>query len=57
VFRMNVAKVDRNVAYVAMVIHVLPLSLKASISRIRTGQTFLSLTNFIEKRNNIYDIK
>jgi hypothetical protein len=37
--------------------YILPLSLKASIPRIRAGQTFLSLTDFIEKMNNIYDIK
>jgi len=31
--------------------------MKKSISRIRVGQHFLSLTNFIKKSNNIYDIK
>jgi len=31
--------------------------MKESIPRIRVSQTFLSLTNFIEKINNIYDIK
>jgi hypothetical protein len=31
--------------------------MKESISRIRASQTFLSLTNFIKKSNNIYDIK
>jgi len=32
-------------------------STKESIPRIHASQTFLSLTNFIEKSNNIYDIK
>ena len=36
---------------------ILPLSLKASIPRIRASQTLLSLTNFIEKSINIYNIK
>jgi len=36
---------------------ILPLSTKELIPRIRASQTFLSLTNFIEKSNNIYDIK
>ena len=31
--------------------------MKESIPRIRVSQTFLSLNNFIEKSNNIYDIK
>ena len=31
--------------------------MKESIPRIRTSQTFLSLTSFIKKSNNIYDIK
>ena len=30
---------------------------EASTPRIRASQTFLTLTNFIEKRINIYDIK
>ena len=38
-------------------IYILPLFLNKSIPRIRASQTFLSLTNFIEKSNNIYDIK
>jgi hypothetical protein len=33
------------------------MSLKESIPRIRVSQTFLILTNFIEKSINIYDIK
>ena len=36
---------------------VLPLSPNKSIPRIRASQTFLSLTNFIEKSNNIYVIQ
>ena len=36
---------------------LLPLSPNKSIPRIRASQTFLSLTIFIEKTNNIYDIK
>ena len=36
---------------------ILPPSTKESIPRIRASQTFLSLTNFIEKSNNIYNIK
>jgi len=36
---------------------ILPPSTKESISKIHVSQTFLSLTNFIEKSNNIYDIK
>jgi len=36
---------------------ILPLSLKTSTSRIRASQTCLTLTNFIEKNINIYDIK
>ena len=36
---------------------ILPLSLKASTLRIRVSQTFLTLTNFIEKSINIYHIK
>jgi hypothetical protein len=31
--------------------------MKESISKIRVGQTISSLTNFIEKSNNIYNIK
>jgi len=31
--------------------------MKESIHRICASQTFLSLTNFIENSNNIYDIK
>jgi len=36
---------------------ILPLSLKASIPRIRASQTCLTLTNFIEKSINMYNIK
>jgi len=36
---------------------VLPLSLKASISRICVSQTCLTLINFIEKSINMYNIK
>jgi hypothetical protein len=36
---------------------VLLLSLKESIPKIRVSQIFLTLTNFIEKNINIYDIK
>jgi hypothetical protein len=37
--------------------NILPLSLKASILRIRFSQTYLTLINFIEKSINIYEIK
>jgi len=36
---------------------IYPPSKKESISKIRVSQTFLNLTNFIKKSNNIYDIK
>jgi hypothetical protein len=36
---------------------ILPLSPNILIPRIRVSQTFLSLTNFIEKDNNICDMK
>jgi len=36
---------------------VLPLSLETSTPRIHASQNFLTLTNFIEKSINIYDIK
>jgi hypothetical protein len=36
---------------------ILPLSPNKSNPRIRTSQTILSLANFIEKSNNIHDIK
>jgi len=36
---------------------VLPPSTKESIPRICASQTFKSLTNFIEKSNNIYNIE
>jgi hypothetical protein len=36
---------------------ILPLSPNKSIPIIHASQTFLSLINFIEKSNNIYDIK
>jgi hypothetical protein len=35
---------------------LLPPSPNKSTPRIRTSQIILSLTNFIEKSNNIYDI-
>jgi len=38
-------------------IYTLPLFSNKLIPRIRVSQTFLSLTNFIEKNNNIYDIR
>jgi len=34
-----------------------PLSLNKLISRVVLSQTFLNLTKFIEKYNNIYDTK
>ena len=34
-----------------------PSFMKESISKIRVSQIFLSLINFIEKSNNIYNIK
>ena len=37
--------------------NILPLSLKESIPIIRVSQTILTLTNFIRKYNNIYDLK
>jgi len=37
--------------------YLLSLSTKESIPRILVRQTFQSLINFIEKSNNIYDIK
>jgi len=36
---------------------ILSPSLKASIPRIRASQTYLTLTNFIEKSINMYNIK
>ena len=39
------------------IVYLLPLSLKASIHRIRASKIFLSLANFIEKSIDIYDIK
>ena len=37
--------------------YILPSSQNKSIPKIRASQTFLSLTNFIEKSNNIYVIE
>ena len=38
-------------------IYLLPPFMKKTIPIINVRQTFLTLTNFIEKNNNIYNIK
>ena len=42
--------------YLSVFTDILPSSPNKWIPRIRASQIFLSLTNFIEKSNNIYNI-